>query len=140
VFRGGAVFESIVAGLIGESTTKVVPEKTAQHLGSGSVSVFATPEMVLLMEMAGVAAVDHLLPEGYHTVGMRIDVSHLAATPLGMSVHARAELQRVEGRKLTFRVEAWDDLEKIGEGVHERMIINLIKFRERAEAKSARKP
>ncbi len=134
------MFESIVAGLIGESTTKVVPEKTAQHLGSGSVSVFATPEMVLLMEMAGVAAVDHLLPEGYHTVGMRIDVSHLAATPLGMSVHARAELQRVEGRKLTFRVEAWDDLEKIGEGVHERMIINLIKFRERAEAKSARKP
>jgi len=133
------MFEQIVPGLVGESETKVVQEKTAQHLGSGSVSVFATPEMVLLMEMAGVAAVDHLLPEDYHTVGMRIDVSHLAATPLGMTVRARAELQRVEGRKLTFRVEASDDLEKIGEGIHERMIINLARFKERAEAKRARK-
>lgn len=131
------MFEQIVPGLVGERELTVAVENTARHLGSGNVSVLATPEMVRLMEAAGVHAVDHLLPEGYRTVGIHIDVSHLAATPLGMTVRARAELLEVDGRKLTFRVEAFDEVEKIGEGIHQRMIVNLDKFKERAEAKSA---
>ena len=133
------MFENIVPGLVGEREVKVEVGNTARHLGSGNVSVFATPEMVRLMEMAGVSAVDHLLAEGYRTVGIRVDVTHLAATPLGMTVRARAELTHVDGRKLTFRVEAFDDVEKIGEGIHERMIVNLVKFKERAEAKGAQR-
>lgn len=131
------MFEQIIPGLIGEDETKVEIEKTARHLGSGNVAVFATPEMVRLMERAAVRAVDHLLPEGYRTVGIHVDVRHLAATPLGMTVRARAELLEVDGRQLTFRVEAFDDLEKVGEGIHRRMIINLAKFKERVEAKQA---
>jgi len=133
------MFENIVPGLVGEREVKVEVGNTARHLGSGNVSVFATPEMVRLMEMAGVSAVDHLLAEGYRTVGIRVDVTHLAATPLGMTVRARAELTHVDGRKLTFHVEAFDDVEKVGEGIHERMIVNLVKFKERAEAKGAQR-
>jgi len=132
------MFESIVPGLVGERSTTVVLENTARHLGSGNVAVFATPEMIRLMEKAGVEAVDHLLPEGYRTVGVHVNVSHMAATPLGMTVRARAELTEVDGRRLTFRVEAFDDVEKIGEGTHQRMIINLAKFRERAESKAVK--
>jgi len=130
------MFERIVPGLVGEYETTVEVDKTARHLGSGEVSVLATPEMIRLMERAAVRAVDHLLPEGYRTVGIRVDVHHLAATPLGMTVRARAELLEVNDRKLTFRVEASDDVEKVGEGVHRRAIIDLAKFKERAESKS----
>ena len=132
------MFEGIIPGLVGERETQVVAENTAQHLGSGSVAVFATPEMIRWMERAAVAAVDHRLPEGYRSVGIRLEVSHLAPTPLGMTVRARAELLEVEGRKLTFRVQAFDDVEKVGEGIHQRMIVDLAKFRERAQAKGAR--
>ncbi|MBC7260922.1 MAG: thioesterase family protein [Chloroflexi bacterium] len=131
------MFEGIQPGLVGERELKVGVENTAKHLGSGNVSVLATPEMVRLMEGAAVRAVDHLLPEGYRTVGVRVDVRHLAATPLGMTVRARAELIEVDGRKLIFRVEAFDELEKIGEGIHERMIIDVSKFKQRVEAKQA---
>jgi predicted thioesterase len=131
------MFERIAPGLVGERETEVVAENTAQHLGSGNVAVFATPEMIRWMERAAVAAVDHLLPAGYRTVGVHVDVRHLAATPLGMTVRARAELLEVEGRKLTFRVEAFDDVEKVGDGTHQRMIVDLGKFRERAQAKGA---
>jgi len=127
----------IKPGLVGEYRVKVVPENTAQHLGSGSVAVFATPEMVRSMERAAVAAVDHLLPEGQRTVGIHIDVRHLAPTPLGMTVTARAELIEVDGRKLTFRVEAHDEQEKVGEGIHHRMIIDLERFQGRVAKKMA---
>jgi predicted thioesterase len=129
------MFEAVVPGLVGELKTRVDDDKTARHLGSGDVSVFATPEMVRLMERAAVRAVDHLLPDGYRTVGIRVDVRHLAATPVGMTVRAKAELVQVEGRKLTFRVEAADDAEKVGEGLHERMIVDVGRFRERAAQK-----
>jgi predicted thioesterase len=111
-------------------------ENTACHLGSGNVPVLATPEMIRLMEKAAVAAVDHLLPEGRHTVGVAMDVQHLAATPVGMRVRAQAELVAVDGRKLTFRVEADDEVERIGEGEHKRMIIDLDRFQARVDAKS----
>lgn len=133
------MFEGLVPGLFGELKTEVTVENTARHLGSGSVTVFATPEMIRWMERAAVAAVDHLLPEGYRTVGIRVDVRHLAATPLGMTVRSRAELLAVDGRKLTFRVEAFDEIEKVGEGIHERVIVDLGRFRERAESKKAQK-
>jgi len=113
-------------------------ENTAQHLGSGNVAVLATPEMIRLMEKAAVAAVDHLLPDGYRTVGVEVNVRHLAATPVGMKVRVQAELIAVEGRKLTFRVEADDEVEKIGEGGHRRVIIDVEKFKERVEAKRGR--
>lgn len=128
-------FEKIIPGLVGEQRITVRPENTALHLGSGGVEVLATPEMVRLMERAGVAAVDALLPAGYRTVGVHLDIHHLAPTPLGMEVVARAELLSVDGRKLTFRVEARDGRELVGEGTHQRMIINVARFRERVEAK-----
>ncbi len=127
----------IVPGLVGEVEMVVGEEDTARHLGSGNVNVFATPVMVRLMERAGVAAVDHLLPTGQRTVGVHLDVQHLAATPLGMTVRARAELLAVEGRQLTFKVEAFDDQEKVGEGTHRRVIIDLERFKERVERKAA---
>ena len=129
------MFEQIVPGLVGEREMRVEVENTAKHLGSGNVSVLATPEMVRLMEGAAVRAVDHLLPDGYRTVGIRVDVRHLAATPLGMTVRAQAKLIAVDNRKLTFQVEAFDEREKIGEGIHERMIVDVAKFKQRVEAK-----
>jgi len=127
--------EDIVPGLVGQLELVVAEENTARHLGSGNVSVFATPEMVRLMERASVAAVDHLLPPGQRTVGIHVDVRHLAATPVGMHVVARSELVAVEGRKLTFHVEVHDEVEKVGEGTHQRMIIDLDRFRARVERK-----
>ena len=136
--------EEIVPGLVGEIEMVVREENTAQHLGTrsswtkyrgGNVAVLATPEMIRLMEKAAVAAVDHLLADGYRTVGVEVNVRHLAATPVGMRVRAQAELTAVEGRKLTFRAEAFDEAEKIGEGEHKRVIIDLERFRERVEAK-----
>lgn len=123
--------KKLTPGLIGESQTVVTEDNTAKHLGSGNVKVFATPEMVRLMEQAGVAAVDHLLPEGQRTVGVAVDVKHLAATPLGMTVTAHVELVAVEGRRLTFRVEAFDEVEKVGEGTHQRYVIDVARFQQR---------
>ncbi len=91
-------FDAIKPGLVGEVRLVVAPEHTAKHLGSGGVQVLATPHMVLLMERAGVAAVDSLLPEGYLTVGAHLDVRHLSPTPVGFEVVARAELLEVDGR------------------------------------------
>ena len=127
--------EEIAPGLVGQIEMVVHEDNTARHLGSGNVAVLATPEMVRLMERAAVAAVDHLLPDGHRTVGAAVNVRHLAATPVGMRVRAQAELTAVEGRKLTFHVEAFDEAEKIGEGEHKRVIIDLEKFKERVEAK-----
>lgn len=127
--------EEIVPGLTGQIEMIVHEENTARHLGSGNVAVLATPEMIRLMERAGVAAVDHLLPDGYRTVGVEVNVRHLAATPVDMRVRVQAELIIVEGHKLTFRVEAFDEVEKIGEGEHRRVIIDLERFKERVEAK-----
>ncbi len=129
------MFDSIRPGLTGRSDTVVSREQTARHLGSGGVEVFATPELVRLMERAAVAAVDPLLPEGWRTVGAQVDVQHLAPTPVGMRVVAQAELVAVDGRRLTFRVEASDEREVVGRGSHERVIIDLARFSERVEAK-----
>lgn len=115
---------------------KVVTEgDTAVQFGSGEVQVFATPMMIALMEKAALTAVDPSLGEGFATVGLNVNVSHTAATPVGMQVKAVAELLEIQGKKLLFKVEAYDEVEKIGEGTHERYIIELTKFLERTRKK-----
>lgn len=125
------MYFNLKAGMASQIEKTVEDNDTAVKFGSGGVKVFATPMMVALMEKAALSAVDPHLPEGYATVGLSLDVKHIAATPVGMKVYAKAELIGVEGKKLTFRVEAFDEREKIGEGAHERYIIELSKFLDR---------
>ena len=127
---------NIEPGLVGKSELTVEETHTASHLGSGGVEVLATPVMVALMEDAARSLVDSRLEQGQMSVGVNLNVSHLAATPVGMRVTARAELVAVEGRRLTFKVEAHDEREKIGEGTHIRAIINLDRFMARLQEKT----
>ena len=122
-------------GMKAEKSEKVTEDNTAIKYGSGGVAVYATPAMIGLMEGTCLAAVDPHLPAGQATVGTSLNVKHMAATPVGMSVKASAELVEVDGKRLVFRVEAFDDKDKIGEGTHERFIIDLEKFIKKAEAK-----
>jgi len=128
----------LMTGLSAEISITVTESDTAARWGSGLVPVFATPALVGLMEAAAVKALEGYLPENQTTVGGHIDVHHLAATPIGMKVHARAELASVDGRKLTFQIEAWDELEKVGEALHERFVIDIEKFIARAQAKEGK--
>jgi predicted thioesterase len=127
--------EELKVGIVGEATTKVTKDNTAVKFGSGSVEVFATPAMIGLMENAAINAVDKLLPEGQATVGTRIEATHIAATPIGMEVIAKATLVELDKRRMVFKVEAYDEKEKIGEGMHERFIIDLEKFLKKASEK-----
>jgi predicted thioesterase len=123
-------------GLVGETHQTVETAHLASAVGSGGLDVFSTPSLVALMEQAARRAVEHLLDAGETTVGVRVDVRHLAATPPGLVVRARAELvEIVQGRRLVFKVEAFDDHEKIGEGTHERAIIDAARLLARANAK-----
>lgn len=131
--------EMLQPGLTGSTKILVGTRDTAPHVGSGKVKVLATPVMVSLMEEAALNAVEGLLPAGHQTVGIRLEISHTAATPVGMWVTARAELTQVEGRRLTFRVSASDEKEVIGEGVHERIVINVARFDQRAQEKMTRR-
>ncbi len=131
--------DAIVPGLEGERSLVVGAEHTASHLGSGGVAVYATPMMILHMEEAALSAVDPLLPPGKATVGYHLDVKHLAATPVGMRVTAKAELLAVDGKMLTFKVECFDEREKVGEGTHVRAIIDAAKFAAKLAAKEAAK-
>jgi predicted thioesterase len=128
---------AIRCGLSGTTEIMVGTRDTAPHVGSGRIKVLATPVLVMLLEESALHAVEGLLPAGHQTVGTRLDVSHTAATPVGMRVTAHAELVRVEGRKLTFRVWAEDAVERIGEGVHERIIVNVERFDVRTQNKAA---
>ena len=123
------------AGLIGELTITVEPSTLASAVGSGGIDVFSTPSLIALMENAARSAVEPLLPPDQTTVGVRVDVRHLAATPPGEQVRARAELIEVDGRRLVFHVEAFDTHEKIGEGTHERMVVDPARLLARAQAK-----
>ncbi len=123
-------------GLRGTSSLIVAEEHTAAHFGAGGVHVFGTPMMIGLMENAAFSAVQQVLPAGQTSVGTRVDVQHLAATPVGMRVTANAELIEVDGRRLVFRVEAHDERELIGRGQHERFIITLDRFLSRVEEKA----
>lgn len=134
--HGGDLMEfKLQVGLVSKVETVVTENDTADSFGSGGIKVLATPMMIGLMENAAHSAVDLHLPEGYATVGTCIDVRHIAATPVGMKVYATAKLTGIEGRKLYFIVEAYDEKEKIGEGTHERYIINVERFLERTASK-----
>lgn len=118
-------------GLTGEATTTVVHENTAAAVGAGGVEVFGTPMMIALMENAAWRAVADSLDEGNVTVGTVVNVKHLGATPLGQQVRATARLIEIDGRRLVFQVEAFDEQKKIGEGRHERYIVHLDRFLKR---------
>ena len=128
---------SIEVGMKGRAETVVTRDNTAQAVGSGLVPVFATPWMIALMENAAVNAVQAQLAPDEGTVGTRLDVTHDAATPIGMRVWAEAEVTAAEGRKLTFAVSAWDEAETIGGGTHERFIIKPERFLLKAQGKKA---
>jgi fluoroacetyl-CoA thioesterase len=126
-------------GLTGYTRIHVGVEQTAPSIGSGKVPVLATPVMINVIEAAALAAVEHLLPPGHQSLGIHLDVRHFAATPIGMHVEATAELTAVEGRTLSFKVEARDDKEPIGGGTHERVVVNVARFDERIHRKLAGK-
>jgi fluoroacetyl-CoA thioesterase len=128
--------DELATGLIGEIEAVVTEADTADRQGCGLVPVFGTPALVGLMEGAAVQALAGHLPLGQTSVGGRIDVRHLAPTPVGMRVRARAELLRVEGRWLEFHVEAWDEVEQIGEATHERFVVDEERFVARARVKA----
>jgi predicted thioesterase len=128
---------ALKTGLTGTANTQVNRSNVAEEIGSGEVEVFATPSMVALMEAAAIQSLKPYLKADETSVGIRIEVSHLAATPLGMGVRAEAVLEKVEGRRLFFRVTAYDDKEKIGEGNHERIVVQRDRFWAKAQAKSS---
>lgn len=125
----------LTTGLSAEISMTVTEADTAAKWGSGLVPVFGTPALVGIMETTAVKALDGYLPKHQTTVGGHIDVRHLAATPVGMQVRAHAELVAIDGRKLTFQIEAWDEVEKVGEALHERFVIDKEKFISRAQTK-----
>ncbi len=123
-------------GASAEIALTVTPDHTADAMGNRGVHVFATPFVVGLLENAAGAVLNPHLPPGAGTVGTMVDVRHLAATPVGMRVRARATLLESDGRRFLFSVEAWDDTEKIAEGRHERFVVSDIqKFLDRAMKK-----
>jgi len=122
-------------GLSAEVKITVSETETAAYLGSGSIPVYATPALVALMENAAVHALEGHLPPGHTTVGGQIDLRHLAATPVGIQVRARAELTEVQGRKLSFHIQAWDEVEQVGEASHVRILVNKEAFMSKVNAK-----
>jgi fluoroacetyl-CoA thioesterase len=125
----------IEPGLRGSAELIVGEEHTAPRIGSGRVHVLATPVMINLIEAAALAAVEHLLPAGYQSLGTHLDVRHIAATPVGIRVHAMAEVVSVDGRTIRFSVAARDEVELIGDGTHERVVVNVAKFDQRLQRK-----
>lgn len=125
----------IKLGAEGMTTIMSTEETSAQVLGSGILEVFSTPIMIAIMENAAMKAVENQIPEDYATVGISMNVRHLAATPIGKKVWAKAKLIEVKGKKLTFQVEAYDEIDKIGEGIHERYIVPEYSFVEKCSSK-----
>jgi fluoroacetyl-CoA thioesterase len=132
---GRGFLDRIVPGLTGTAELVVGPEHTAPFVGSGRIAVLATPVMINLIEAAALAAVEHLLPAGHQSLGIQLDISHTAATPMGLRVIATAEVSRVEGRTISFRVTARDELETIGGGTHRRVVVSVARFDERVQRK-----
>lgn len=130
-------YEMIHRGMTREENFEITLENSAIHLGSGSSRVLATPWMIAFMERVAHRLLTCCLPEGYSSVGSRLDVRHLAPTPVGATIRVRAEVQLVDGERVNFLIEAWDNVEKIGEGTHERVVIEEARFWKRVEKKMA---
>ena len=126
---------NIHPGLTGSAALVVGEEHTAPRVGSGAIHVLATPVMINLIEAAALQAVEHLLPPGHQSLGTLLHVRHIAATPVGMRVTATATVERVDGRTIHFRVEARDERDLIGDGTHERVVVNVAKFDQRVKRK-----
>ena len=125
----------ITPGLSGSVELVVGEEHTAPSIGSGKVRVLATPVMINLIEAAALKAIEHLLQPGYQSLGTHLDVHHVAATPVGMKVRATATVVSVLERKVSFQVEARDQVDLIGHGTHERVVVNVAKFDLRVQRK-----
>jgi fluoroacetyl-CoA thioesterase len=129
--------DKLKPGMKGTAELVVAEEHTAPRVGSGRVHVLATPVMINVIEAAALAAIEHLLPQGYQSLGTRLDIRHFAATPVGMRVRAEVEVGKVEGRTVGFRVSVSDEKEPIGDGTHERMVVNVQRFDVRVQDKVA---
>ena len=125
----------LTIGIKGREEVMVTEENTAKAMGSGTLDVFATPAMTALMEMTAWKSVAPFLEDGDGTVGTLLQITHDAPTPLGMKVFCESELLEINGRRLVFHVAAFDEKGKIGEGRHERFVINNEKFAAKAEKK-----
>lgn len=131
---------SLTPGLEASLDLVVDEGRTAAALGSGLVAGLATPAMIALMEGAAVLAVEKYLESGFASVGTRVEVDHMAPTPVGMRVTARARLERVEGRRLLFSIEAKDEIGPVGMGFHERVIVKLATFEEKLATRGTPPP
>ena len=127
--------EVIQKGMIREEMFQVAEEHTAIHVGSGGSRVLATPWMIAFMERVAHRLLAENLPAGESSVGVLVDVRHLAPTPIGAAVRVQVEIVTVDGAQVTFSVQAWDQAEKIGEGRHQRVLINEARFQRRVEGK-----
>lgn len=123
-------------GIKGKQTVIVTEENTAKTMGSGTLDVFATPAMIALMEKTAWTSITPYLEKGEGTVGIKLEISHDAPTPLGMTITCESELTEIDGRRLVFSVTATDGIDTIGKGIHERFIINEEKFQKKAFTKS----
>lgn len=122
-------------GAVGSAPCVVTSDNSAVAMGSGALPVFATPALVALIESAACQAIGNYLPPGLTTLGTGISLRHLAATPIGHNIQAEARLVGVSGRKLEFKVAAFDEREKIAEGTHERFIVEASRFMSKMVAK-----
>lgn len=122
----------ITIGMKGSAATLVERTDTALEVGSGDLLVYATPCMVAMMEGAACQAIEEALAEGQTSVGTALNLVHTAATPVGMEVHAEAEVTKVEGKKITFQITAFDESGEIGHGTHERVLVTAQRFLEKA--------
>jgi len=122
-------------GVRGTETLLVTPAFTAKAMGSGTLEVFATPAMIALMEKTAGGSILPFLEDGTGSVGTLLEIRHVSATPVGLSVRCESELTKIDGRKLTFSVTAFDPSGVIGSGIHERYLISNERFMEKAESK-----
>jgi len=129
--------ELIHPGMNREDSFPITMDNSAIHIGSGSSRVLATPWMIAFMERVSHRLLTCCLPEGYSSVGTHLDVRHLAATPVGATIRVKVEVLSLEGNRVYFSIDAWDELEKIGEGKHERVVIDEARFLRRVEKKLA---
>ena len=116
------------AGLSAELTEETQASHAAPHLGSGSKSFYSTPAMIALMERTSISVLQPYLEEGENSVGVKVNVSHLAATTIGQKVRCKSTVEAINGRRIVFAVEVYNEKEKIGEGTHERAVIHPKRF------------
>ena len=127
--------KELKTGITGRAEDTVTEVRTAAYMGSGGLRVYATPRMTAMMEYTAWSSVEPYMEDGMSTVGTRLDISHVSASPVGAHITFESELTEIDRRKLVFTVKAYDDAGLIGEGTHERFIIDNAKFMSRAGSK-----